>query len=276
MENNIFDGIPSLDDEAGFQNLVAEQTAQQAAGTPAQTPTALQQTPVQQPQADPNSQGAPAQYTQEDIQRIIAENAQYKAHIQAAQAQAQAQAQARAQAQVQANVNAQRQQMNPQLQNAIARALAAGYTPEQVYAAMRGNTAQAKIENQINQIQNYLEQQQYQKEEQAFIEKMTTFGNKWGLSEADLVTFSNKALELGINVAQVSDVEAVFRAVYPDQYAFRLQRMSNQNNASTIYGGASIPEAPRATQAKAEDAYVENFLKSKMPNAYNNFNNFRK
>jgi hypothetical protein len=276
MENNIFDGIPSLDDEAGFQNLVAEQTAQQAAGTPAQTPTALQQTPVQQQQADPNSQGAPVQYTQEDIQRIIAENAQYKANIQAAQAQAQAQAQARAQAQVQANVNAQRQQMNPQLQNAIARALAAGYTPEQVYAAMRGNTAQAKIENQINQIQNYLEQQQYQKEEQAFIEKMTTFGNKWGLSEADLVTFSNKALELGINVAQVSDVEAVFRAVYPEQYAFRLQRMSNQNNASTIYGGASIPEAPRATQAKAEDAYVENFLKSKMPNAYNNFNNFRK
>lgn len=280
MENNIFDGIPGLDDEVGFQNLVAEQTAQQAAGTPAQTPTALQQTPVQQPQADPNSQGAPVQYTQEDIQRIIAENAQYKAQIQAAQAQAQARAQAQPQPQAQPNanpqMNAQRQQMNPQLQNAIARALAAGYTPEQVYAAMRGNTAQAKIENQINQIQNYLEQQQYQKEEQAFIEKMTTFGNKWGLSEADLVTFSNKALELGINVAQVSDVEAVFRAVYPEQYAFRLQRMSNQNNASTIYGGASIPEAPTATRAKAEDAYVENFLKSKMPNAYNNFNNFRK
>lgn len=278
MENNIFDGIPSLDDTQGLENYAANQAASNAIGTPATTPQAL--TPNAQPTADPNATVQPNQgqvtYTQEDIQRIIAENAQYKAQ---AQARAQVQPQVNTGVQPRAtqpnsNVNPQANvQGNPQLQMAIARALAAGYTPEQVYAAMKGNTQQAKLENQVAQIQNYLEQQQYQREESAFIDKMTTFGNKWGLSEADLVTFADKALQLGINVAQVNDVEAVFRAVYPEQYAFRAQRIANQNNASPIYGGTSIPEAPRAAQAKAEDAYVENFLKGKMPNAYNSFMN---
>lgn len=278
MENNIFEGIPGLDDTQGLENYAANQAATEAIGTPATTPQAL--TPNAQPATDPNANVQPqgqVTYTQEDIQRIIAENAQYKA-----QAQARAQAQAQPQnvtpqqrvAQPNSNVNPQANvQGNPQLQMAIARALAAGYTPEQVYAAMRGNTQQAKLENQVAQIQNYLEQQQYQREEAAFIDKMTSFGNKWGLSEQDLVTFADKALQLGINVAQVNDVEAVFRAVYPEQYAFRAQRIANQNNASPIYGGTSIPEAPRAAQSKAEDAYVENFLKGKMPNAYNSFMN---
>ena len=280
MENNIFEGIPGLADTQGLENYAANQAATEAMGTPATTPQAL--TPNAQPATDPNAAVQPqgqgqVTYTQEDIQRIIAENAQYKA-----QAQARAQAQAQPQnvmpqqrvAQPNSNVNPQAvAQGNPQLQMAIARALAAGYTPEQVYAAMKGNTQQAKLENQVAQIQNYLEQQQYQREEAAFIDKMTNFGNKWGLSEQDLVTFADKALQLGINVAQVNDVEAVFRAVYPEQYAFRAQRIANQNNASPIYGGTSIPEAPRAAQSKAEDAYVENFLKGKMPNAYNSFMN---
>lgn len=289
MENNIFEGIPSLDDTQGLENYAANQAASQAIGTPATTPQAL--TPNAQPATDPNAAVQPqvqgqVTYTQEDIQRIIAENAQYKAQAQA-RAQAQAQPQVQGQPQnvmpqqrvAQPNSNANPQpvaQGNPQLQMAIARALAAGYTPEQVYAAMKGNTAQAKLENRLDQIQNYLEQQQYQREEAAFIDKMTTFGNKWGLSEQDLVTFADKALQLGINVAQVNDVEAVFRAVYPEQYAFRAQRIANQNNASPIYGGTAFQEVPRAAQEKAADAYVENFLKNKMPNAYNRFTNINR
>jgi len=280
MENNIFEGIPSLDDTQGLENYAANQAATDAMGTPATTPQAL--TPNAQPITDPNAAVQPqgqVTYTQEDIQRIIAENAQYKAQAQArAQAQAQPQNVMPQQRVAQPNSNANPQpvaQGNPQLQMAIARALAAGYTPEQVYAAMRGNTAQAKLENRLDQIQNYLEQQQYQREEAAFIDKMTNFGNKWGLSEQDLVTFADKALQLGINVAQVNDVEAVFRAVYPEQYAFRAQRIANQNNASPIYGGTAFQEVPRAAQEKAADAYVENFLKNKMPNAYNRFTNKR-
>ena len=274
-ENNIFEGIPGLGDAEAFQDYVNNQNAQEIAGNPA-TPSALQPN-------NPAPSQEQTQYTAEDIQRILAENAQYKAQMQA-QAQAQAKTAQTAQAQqmqAQAMAQAQRQQANPiqgnsQLQAAVARALAQGYTPEQIYAAMQGNTGQARLENQVNQIQQYLQQQQYQREESAFIEKMTSFGDKWGLSEADLVTFANEALAKGINVAQVSDVEAVFRAVYPEQYAFRAQRMANQNNSSPLYGGSAFQEAPRAAQSKYEDAYVEAFLKGKMPNAYNKYNNFKK
>ena len=271
-ENNIFEGIPSLGDAEGFQNFVDAQTQQEVVGQEPTIPQALQpQGQANDPQANPVPQ-----YTSADIQRIIAENQQFRAQAQLAQQQqAQAMAQAQAQAQAQGQMTPQRAagMQNPQLQQAIAKALASGYTPEQIYAAMQGNTAQSRLEAQVQQMQEYLYAQQYQQEQSAFIDKMTTFGDKWGLSEADLVTFANAALEKGINVAQVNDVEAVFRAIYPEQYAFRAQRMAAQNNASPIYGGASFPEAPRATQSKAEDAYVEAFLKGKMPNAYGKYQN---
>jgi hypothetical protein len=101
---------------------------------------------------------------------------------------------------------------------------------------------------------------------------MTTFGDKFGLSENDLVTFGNKAMTMGINLTTVTDVESVFRAVYPEQYAIRSQRIAN-NPTSHIYGGASTPEAPRAATSKLEDAYVDNFLKQAMPNQFNTFPN---
>ncbi len=282
-ENNIFEGIPGLGDTEGFQNFVDSQNQQQVVGQEPTIPQALQPQGQQgQPDVQNNNtnnaripSGNVPQYTAEDIQRIISENQQYKAQAQLnAQRQAQIAAQQAQQAQRGPVTPRQAAGMqNPQLQQAIARALASGYTPEQIYAAMQGNTQQSKLENQIAQIQEYLQAQQYQQEQDAFVSKMTAFGDKWGLSEADLVTFANAALEKGINVAQVNDVEAVFRAVYPEQYAFRAQRMSAQNNASPIYGGTSFPEAPRATQSKAEDAYVEAFLKGKMPNAYGKYNN---
>ena len=97
---------------------------------------------------------------------------------------------------------------------------------------------------------------------------MTEFGNKWGLSEQDLSTFGYAALKLGINVATVTDLEAVFRAVYPEQYAIRMQRMQN-TPSSQIYGGTNMPESNRTMASRAEDAYVENFLAHTMPNMYN-------
>ena len=67
------------------------------------------------------------------------------------------------------------------------------------------------------------------------------------------------------------DLETVFKAVYPEQYAIRIQRMS-PTNTSQIYGGTSIPEGNRALASKAEDAYVEAFLKQTMPNQYGMLN----
>ena len=271
--NELFQGLPNLGDTEGLNNLLesqklAEMGIQPASAQPEAQPASQPAQPTQgvQPQA-PATQ--PAQYSAEDIQKIIAENQAFRA--QAAQAQA---TQMGIQRPVQQAQPQPRAQVNPQLNQLIAMALAQGYTPEQIYQAM-GRPAQsqnpnAQLEGRVNQIANYLAQQQYENERSAFVEKMTNFGDKWGLSESDLVLFANTAYEKGINVATVKDVEAVFRAIYPDQYALRLQRMQNQTG-SQIYGGTSIPEAPRATQSKMEDAYVEAFLKNAMPNQYNNF-----
>ena len=116
-------------------------------------------------------------------------------------------------------------------------------------------------------VEDYLQQQQYAAEEAKFINKMNEFGAKFGLSEKELVTFGNAAMEKGINIANVTDIEAVFRVIYPEQYAIRVQRMSNAPT-SQIYGGASTPENPRVSVNKLEDAYVEQFMKNSMPNAY--------
>jgi hypothetical protein len=117
-------------------------------------------------------------------------------------------------------------------------------------------------------VENYLEEQRYMAAQNEFIDRMVTFGNKFGLSEDELVTFGNNALTKGINLTTVNDVEAVFRAIYPEQYSIRSQRIAGAA-ASHIYGGANTPEAPRAATSKLEDAYVDNFLKQAMPNQYN-------
>jgi hypothetical protein len=122
----------------------------------------------------------------------------------------------------------------------------------------------------IQNIERYIQEQRYQAEQNAFIDKMNAFGDKFGLSENDLVTFGNVAMSKGINLTTVNDVEAVFRAIYPEQYAIRSQRIAG-SPASQIYGGANTPEAPRAAVSKLEDAYVDNFLKQSMPNQYNQF-----
>jgi type II secretory pathway pseudopilin PulG len=146
-----------------------------------------------------------------------------------------------------------------------------GVPLERIMYSLHGNRQNAQqqqaLVNRLQNIEQYLQNQQYQAAESAFITKMTAFGDKFGLSEQDLVTFGNQAMAMGINLTQVNDVEAVFRAVYPEQYAIRSQRIAGAN-ASHIYGGASANETPRAAASKLEDAYVDAFLKQAMPNQY--------
>jgi hypothetical protein len=276
---NLFADIPNLGDAQGLQTFMENQAMSEMGITPAQTqpevqPQVGQQQPQGTQQVQPTQGNQPAQgsqpqtqqYSAEDIQRIIAENQMYRAQF---QNQNQPRVQQPVMQQPQPRVQA-----NPQLNQLIANALAQGYTPEQIYAAINNKqpnlNSNAQLEGKLNQVVDYLARQQYEQERNAFVDKMTAFGDKWGLSEQDLVLFANTALEKGMNVATVKDVEAVFRAIYPEQYALRLQRMQNQSG-SQIYGGAVVQEAPRAAQSKIEDAYVEQFLQNTMPNQYRNF-----
>lgn len=266
----LFSGIPSLDDAQGMQNYMNQQTLNDM-GVNGNMPAALNYDNGNgngaAPSTDPNTPAPetnPApQFTSDQIQQIIARNAQLEANMNAIAQRQQAAQQMQAQL-GRTEYNAQQAEIIKNLidrgvpLSAIARALQSGS------ANTRANTA---LNNRIQAVENYLNQQQYAAEESKFISKMTEFGNKFGLSENDLVTFGNAALEKGINLTNVSDVETVFRAIYPDQYAIRMQRMSNAPS-SQIYGGSSTPEAPRAMSSKLEDAYVDQFLKGAMPNAY--------
>ena len=272
--NDIFSGIPGLDDQQGLENLINNQTLD-SMGVNSQIPAALSQ--VQQPaqvqnQVDPNAQQPQAQqpqgYTSEQIAQLVARNQQIEQQMSI-------------QKQNPNQVNQQYQQTqlntgyNQRQKTIINELLNRGYTIEQIYNAMTKRNAQNNVNSQMAQriqnIENHMQQQEYAAAESAFIQKMTSFGDKFGLSEQDLVTFSNYAYEQGINVADVKDVETVFRALYPEQYALRVQRM-NTNPTSQIYNGANNIEAPRANVAKLEDAYVDSFLKGAMPNQYSMFN----
>lgn len=253
MEDNIFSGIPSLDDPQGLEQYMDNAQAEQF-GFNAQTPAALQQdspAPVAEP-AQPVQPVQPAQptFTSEQVAQIVA----------------------RLQNQRQPTPQPTRQSTyTPQQANALKAMIDAGVPLERILGTLNGNrqnpNAQQEVLNRLQGIEQYLQTQQYKVEESNFINKMTTFGDKFGLSESDLVTFGNQALSMGINLANVTDVEAVFRAVYPEQYAIRSQRLAGAT-APQIYGGASAMETPRAASSKLEDAYVDAFLQQAMPNAY--------
>lgn len=257
MDNDIFSGIPSLDDQQGLEQFINDAQAD-AFGANNTIPAALQQQPQVEPTpaAEPAPQAAPT-FTSEQVAQIIA-------RMQQANQPTQTQPQVRPQ--MQQPVSA----YTPQQANIIKQLIDRGVPLERIQAAMQGNqnAAQRQILDRVQGIEQYLQAQQYKVEESNFINKMTSFGDKFGLSEADLVTFGNQALAMGINLTNVTDVEAVFRAVYPEQYAIRSQRIAGAP-ASQIYGGASAVEAPRAASSKLEDAYVDAFLKQSMPNAYN-------
>ena len=271
MPNEIdFSGIPALDDVEGLSNLINQNAldnyvvndATPPLATPQATPTVASNSTEGAAQPTATSNPVPAQpavtaptYTSEQIQQIIERNNQLEAYIRSKQQTPQSQP----------------VQQSPVVQ----RLLNMGYSLEQINNAIAKrqaqasnvNVQQARIMQKLQNLEQYIQQQEYAKQEDAFIDKMTSFGEKFGLSEADLVTFGNTALSKGINLIDVTDVESVFRAIYPEQYAIRTQRMSNAPT-SQIFGGMSGTETPRATASKLEDAYVDNFLKHSMPNLY--------
>lgn len=273
-ENELFSGIPALEDEAGLEAYLNSATLENMGiGTQDSTPVALQQQPQQPVEPAPTPVAAPApaptpaapsqatnvpQFTAEQVAEIIARSRQL-----AAQNPAPAQPSQTAQATA--------SPYSPRQAAIIKQLIDRGVSLDRIAAAMRGNGQQSAQQNavvqRLTQIEQHLQQQQYVANQNAFISKMTAFGDKFGLSEDELVVFGNKAQSMGINLIDVNDVEAVFRAVYPEQYAIRSQRLAGASN-SQLFGGASAQEPSRAAASKLEDAYVDQFLKRSMPNQY--------
>lgn len=259
-QQNIFEGIPSLSDEQGLNDYINQQNQ------PAQNqiPAMLQQVATEQPAvenpapAENNIQG----YTPEQVNAIIQQNQQLMARMQQA-----SQPQVQPAQGISPNVNQNTGAYDDRTRATIIELINRGVSLDKIQEALNGNRQNNVALQRIEAVENYIQQQAYLQQQNAFVEKMTTFGDKFGLSEDELVTFANKALTLGINVAQAKDVEAVFRAVYPQQYAIRAQRLQGVASPQ-IYGGVSVQETPRAVSSKAEDAYVEQFLQGAMPNQY--------
>lgn len=266
--NDLFSGIPSLDDTQGLDDLLTQQSLD-AMGVGSQVPSALEQIvepaqqtePAQQPQVQQQQQPQqePTGYTSEQIAQLIARNQQLEARFQQQQVAQQ-----------------QQQQQNPvgysdQQKRIINELLNRGVPIERIAAALnknrQSNAVQTATLQKLQQIEQYLQAQEYQKAQTEFVNKMTAFGDKFGLSEDDLVYFGELANSKGINVIQATDLESVFRAILPEQYALRLQRINN-NPTSQIYGGVNVNDIPRATASKAEDAYVDAFMRQSMPNQY--------
>lgn len=268
--DELFSGIPSLDDEAGVQNYLNNAILTDAGLGTDTTPAALQiqnqNQPAETQTAEPAAAPATApQYTADQVAAIIARNQQLEAQMQTRQAQAQAQSQ-----------NAQQQTYTPRQAAIIKQLIDRGVSLDRINAALAGrsqaNQAQNAMMSRLANVERYLQQQEYESAQNAFVDKMTNFGNRFGLSENDLVTFGNKAMTMGINLTEVpaDSIENVFKAVFPDQYAIRSQRIAGAS-ASHIYGGASSVETPRASASKLEDAYVDAFLRQSMPNQYGKY-----
>lgn len=260
---DIFSGIPSLDDTAGLEQYLTNQTldtlgapnvpaALQQTEQPAQQDAQTQQQTQPQPQTEPAAQSTNTpRYTAEDVQRIIE----------------QSRAQDRAQVQQAAQQHAAQAGYTVQQAAIIKQLIDRGVPLDRIQQALNGNSQQNAVMQRLQAVEQYLQRQNYEIEQNAFINKMQDFGNKFGLSEAELVTFGNKAMSMGINLINVNDVESVFRAVYPEQYAIRSQRLAGAS-AAPIYGGASGTESARSQISRQEDAYVERFLQRSMPNQY--------
>lgn len=268
-ENNIpqtpdFSDIPNLGDTQGLETflnnemLAAQglQPQETSAAQPAQPADPAATTPTT-PAPAAGGNGDTITLTREQLNAILASRGQAPAATNPAQPKS-------------SGYSAQDQVF-------IARALQQGYSLEQInnfLVQQRGQAGRIApvLEQRLSQVEQYLKEQEYVQAETAFINKLSDFGNKWGLSEQDLVIFGNAALQKGINIAVGNvDLEAVFRAIYPEQYGIRSRRMT-PTNSSQIYGGTNIPEGSRVNAARAEDAYVEAFLKGAMPNQYGMLN----
>lgn len=257
MQDNQFEGIPSLGDNEGLQNYINQQNLNDM-GLNGEQPSLLNPNDNQEQYQEPEQPNVG--YTKEQIEQIIAENNAYKTQLQAMQ-QPQPQYPQYPQAGGQGGYS-------PKQVELIKQALDRGIPLERIQQALSQNKAQNQIVQKLNNLESYLAQMEYKNAQDAFVGKMQEFGTKFGLSENDLVTFANTALSKGINLINTPDVELIFRSIYPEQYAIRMQRI---NSAPTnIYGGGSIGQTPRES-SKQVDAYVESFLKQRMPNQYNSF-----
>lgn len=270
-----FSGIPSLSDEQGLSQFLQQQelaaagfgAAPSAAQPQEQAQPAAQAQPAQ-PAAQPAPQAQPEQprtYTQEDLAEILAQVDAIR--------QRQAQMQPKPASQPSAQLQGRAPAYSPQEVRFINLALAQGYSMAAIQNAINSRRAQggynpqvANLEQRMDALQRYLATQEYREAEAEFVDKLTEFGDKFGLSEQDLVTFGQTAMQKGINIAVGNvDLEAVFRAIYPDQYAIRSQRIA-QANSSQIYGGSSAAEPTGVQSQKAAAEYARQFLLGRMPN----------
>lgn len=257
MQENQFEGIPALDDVEGLENYLNNENLAQL-GISNEQPQMLQPNENANPQPNvDNSNDNNVTYTADQIAQIIAENKAYRQQLEQYQ---------QPQPQPTRQVNPQNRTYSQSQAELIKRAIDRGIPLEKIMQSLNANNPQNQLMQKINNLEAYLAQRDYQEAQNQFVSKMQNFGTKFGLSESDLVTFANTALSKGINLINTPDVETVFRAIYPDQYAIRMQRINS--TPSAIYGGGNVGPTPQEN-SKQVDAYVESFLKSRMPNQYN-------
>ena len=257
MNNNFSDNnIPALSDTEGFANYMNRQNMQELGiQNPIDTASDANS---QNPNNGVNNVEAQAPQSQVDT----------KALIQQAVDTAMARQQAQAPAQNAQTVNSP---YSPDLQRQIVTALQMGYSLEQINTALakmqNTNSVNAAVERRISNVEQTLQNYQVQQEAMEFEKGMYALGDRLGLTEDDLYTFGVAALNNGIDIFHVKDVEAVFRGLYPDQYNVRMKRAQTQNS-SQLYGGANMQYNAQDAQRQV-DNYVESFLRERMPGWYN-------
>lgn len=254
--------LPALDDEAGLQNLLQQKEMQSIGIVPQPTapaPTAEKPAPAPvqaQPAVAQPTQGAT--YSEAQVQAILQ---QYAARQTVAPQQPVPQQQP-----------AQGAAYNERQMQLVVEAMRRGIPLDRIVGALNANRQNSspdyaqQLMAKVEELQQRFNQIEESKVAEQFESKMTAFGSKLGLSERDLYTFGTKALENGINILYVNDIEAVFRGLYPEQYALRVQRAQPQAT-SQIYGGSNIGTTSQDTDKYAQQ-YAEQFLKNTMPNYY--------
>ena len=253
--------LPALDDETGLQNLLQQKEMQSIGIVPQPTQTTGTQAPAQPVQpaavAQPTQQGPV--YTEAQVQAIL-------------QQQAAARQTVAPQQQVPQQQPAQGAAYSERQTQLVVEAMRRGIPLDRIVNALNTNRQMGspdyaqQLMSKVEELQQRFNQIEESKVAEQFESKMTAFGNKLGLSERDLYTFGTKALENGINILYVNDIEAVFRGLYPEQYALRIQRAQPQAT-SQIYGGSNVGTTSQDTEKYAQQ-YAEQFLKNTMPNYY--------
>jgi len=257
--------LPALDDEKGLQNLLQQQQMASIGIVPQtqEQPDDSGEEIQGQGYEDTPAQDASGQtvFTEAQVQAILQNYANAVKSTIAPQQQSVPQPQAAPSA-----------AYNERQMQLVNEAMRRGIPLDKIAAALATQRQSSQpdysqeLMSKVNELQQRFNQIEQTKMTEQFESKMTAFGNKLGLSERDLYTFGTKALENGINILYVNDIEAVFRGLYPDQYALRVQRAQPQAT-SQIYGGSNVGTTAQDTERYAQQ-YAEQFLKNTMPNYY--------